>query len=208
MNDPGRTPAPTLEPTALAAFLVALILGWCPLTGLAAIALGITALLRIHERRGARTGRGLALGGIGIAAALLVGSGVLLDRLSGEVWDSMDAQATTAIDAGLGRAGAGSPRWDATDAPAEPAAQAFAARALEALGPVRAVSITNRTVEGLTARTVTVAFTATGARGVGFGSATFTTDARTVPPVLLLRRLELDAGGTRMRLPDDAKDPR
>lgn len=102
MNDPGRTPAPTLEPTALAAFLVALILGWCPLTGLAAIALGITALLRIHERRGARTGRGLALGGIGIAAALLVGSGVLLDRLSGEVWDSMDAQATTAIDAGLG----------------------------------------------------------------------------------------------------------
>lgn len=70
------------------------------------------------------------------------------------------------------------------------------------------MSITNRTVEGLTARTVTVAFTATGARGVGFGSATFTTDARTVPPVLLLRRLELDAGGTRMRLPDDAKDPR
>lgn len=208
MSDPGRTAAPTLEPTALAAFLVALLLGWCPLTGLAAIALGITALLRIRERGGARTGSGLALGGIAIAAALLVGWGVLLDRLGTEVWDSMDTQATTAIDAGLGRAGAGSPRWEATGAPAEAVAQAFAARTLEALGEVRAVNITNRTVEGLTARTVTVAFTATGERGVGFGSATFTTDARTVPPVLLLRRLELDVGGTRMRLPDEGGDPR
>lgn len=205
MNDPGRPApaAPTLEPTALAAFLVALLLGWCPLTGLAAIALGITALLRIRERGGARTGRGLALGGIGIAAALLTGWGVLLDRLGTEVWDSMDTQAMAAIDAGLDRPGAGPVAWDAEGAPADDEAKAFASRLREALGPVREVAITNRAVEGLTARTVTVAFTATGERGVGFGSAAFTTDPRTVPPVLLLRRIEMDIAGKRIRLPAD-----
>lgn len=208
MTDPGRTAAPTLEPTALAAFLVALLLGWCPLTGLAAIALGITALVRIRERRGTRTGRGLALGGIGIAAALLIGWGVLLDRLGTEVWDSMDTQAMTAIDAGLARPGAGPITWDAAGAPADADAQAFAQRTRDALGTLRDVTITNRVVEGLTARTVTVAFTATGERGVGFGSATFTTDARTVPPVLLLRRLELDVSGSRIRLPAEEGEHR
>ena len=208
MSEPGRSESTTLEPTALAAFLVALLLGWCPLTGLAAIALGITAILRIRDRGGARTGRGLALAGIGIAAAILLGWGVLLDRLSSEVWDSMDAQAVAAIDAGLGRPGAASIPWEPEGAPAEGDATAFAERITAAIGAVREVAITNRAVEGLTARTVTVAFTATGERGVGFGSATFTTDPQGVRPVLLLRRLEIDLAGTRVMLPAEEGSPR
>lgn len=201
MASPQRPAASTLEPTALAAFLVALVLGWCPLTALAAIALGITALVRIREGGGARTGKGLAVGAIALAAAILVGWGALLERLGADALDAMDAQATEAIDAGLGRPGAAEMRWERSLEPAADAAAAFTAQARDALGEVRDVAITNRAMQGLADRTVTVAFTATGAKAVGFGSATFATDSASLQPRLVLRSIELEVGDRRLRLP-------
>ncbi len=202
MASPDRPAAATLEPTALAAFLVALVLGWCPLTALAAIALGITALVRIREGGGARTGKGLAVGAIALSAAILIGWGALLERLGTDALDAMDTQATEAIDAGLGRPGAPAMRWERSLEPAADAVAAFTADAKDALGEVRDVAITNRSMKGLADRTVTVAFTATGAKAVGFGSATFATDSASLQPRLVLRSIELEVGGRRLRLPD------
>ena len=64
------------------------------------------------------------------------------------------------------------------------------------------MAITNRSMQGLAERTVTVAFTATGAKAVGFGSATFATDSASLQPRLVLRSIELEVGGRRLRLPE------
>ncbi|NBP52335.1 MAG: hypothetical protein EBU70_14360, partial [Actinobacteria bacterium] len=64
--------SPRMEPLALASFLTALVLGWCPLAGLAAIVTGAVAIRRIIAQPRARTGTGLAAAGIGVATAILV----------------------------------------------------------------------------------------------------------------------------------------
>ncbi|MFM9146417.1 MAG: hypothetical protein ACKORL_13945, partial [Phycisphaerales bacterium] len=62
-----------MEPWALASFLGAIVLGWCPLTGLAAVVAGGVALQRIARSEGRRRGTGLAIAGLAIATAILLG---------------------------------------------------------------------------------------------------------------------------------------
>ena len=70
---------------ALAAFLVALVLGWCPLTALGAIVLAAIALRRIRRPGAARTGNGLAIAAMVIATGILFTEGWLLGELQTEV---------------------------------------------------------------------------------------------------------------------------
>lgn len=202
-----------LEPFALASFLTALVLGWCPFTALAAIVLGAMALHRMKRDTGdgrteERRGAGLAFAGMGIAAAILIGELWFLGNLQGIVVDSMESQATAAIEAGLHVPGAGSDPasdalvWDDADhAPDEAARAAFASAVAAQTGALRQVSITNRTVEGLAEPTITTAFNANGERGTAFGTATFATVPGTLPPVLRLRLLTVELDGTRQTLP-------
>ena len=224
MQDPAqvnaRRPRPgsrkRLEPLALASLLTALVLGWCPLTALVAIVLGGVALHRMKRetpdgRTEERRGAGLAFAGMGIATAILLGELWLLGDLQTTVIDSMESQATAAIEAGLrvqapGAAPASTPAdelvWDdAFHAPDEAARAAFAGAVAAQTGMLRQVSITNRTVEGLAEPTITTAFNANGERGTVFGSATFATVPGTLPPVLRLRLLTVDLDGTRRTLP-------
>jgi hypothetical protein len=225
MQDPAqvnaRRPRPgtrkRLEPLALASLLTALVLGWCPLTALVAIVLGGMALHRMKReapdgRTEERRGAGLAFAGMGIATAILLGELWLLGDLQTTVMDSMESQATAAIEAGLrvqapGAAPASTPDaaellWDdAFHAPDEAARAAFAGAVAAQTGQLRQVSITNRTVEGLAEPTITTAFNANGERGTVFGTATFATVPGTLPPILRLRLLTVELDGTRQTLP-------
>lgn len=224
MQDPAHANAPRrrpgnrrrLEPLALASLLTALVLGWCPLTALVAIVLGGMALHRMKRetadgRAEERAGAGLAFAGMGIATAILLGELWFLGDLQATVIDSMESQATAAIEAGLRVQAPGAAQastsadelaWDdAFQAPDEAARAAFAGAVAAQTGTLRQVSITNRTVEGLAEPTVTTAFNANGERGTVFGSATFATVPGTLPPVLRLRLLTVDLDGTRRTLP-------
>jgi hypothetical protein len=202
-----------LEPLALASLLTALVLGWCPLTSMVAIVLGGMALHRMKRetpdgRTEERRGAGLAFAGMGIATAILLGELWFLGDLQTTVMDSMESQATAAIEAGL-RVQAPAPAPDAAEllwddalhAPDEAARAAFAGAVAAQTGTLRQVSITNRTVEGLAEPTITTAFNANGERGTVFGTATFATVPGTLPPVLRLRLLTVELDGTRQTLP-------
>lgn len=194
--------APRLEPLALASCLTALVLGWCPLAGLAAIVTGAVALRRIRARPGTRTGTGLAATGIGIATAILVAEAWFLGSLQEEIQESMDAQSVAAVQATLTPFPEEAPGWDSRARIPDDAAQAEFARAASAkLGAVRAVAITNRAASGLTDPVVSITFNADCERGTAFGHATFATEPGTFPPRMLLRALEIEVAGERMLLP-------
>jgi hypothetical protein len=53
---------------------------------------------------------------------------------------------------------------------------------------------------------VTIRFNAAGERGTVFGTASFTTQPGTLPPVLLLRSIEVEVAGRRLRLPASDTD--
>lgn len=196
--------SPRMEPLALASFLTALVLGWCPLAGLAAIVTGAVAIRRIIAQPRTRTGTGLAAAGIGVATAILVAEAWLLGSLQEEVQESMDNQSVAAVQAALTPFPAEAAEWDPRARVPEDAAQADFARAAAAkLGAVRTVSITNRTASGLTDPVVSVTFNADCERGTAFGHATFATEPGTLPPRMLLRALEIEAAGERLRLPEE-----
>ena len=226
MQDPAPANAPRrhpgtrrrLEPLALASLLTALVLGWCPLTALVAIVLGGVALHRMKRqtadgRTEERRGAGLAFAGMGIATAILLGELWFLGDLQTTVIDSMESQATAAIEEGLRSPAAAAADaaatpaadalvWeDATHAPDEAERAAFATAVAAQMGALRQVSITNRTVQGLAEPTITTAFNANGERGTVFGTATFATVPGTVPPVLRLRLLTVELAGVRQTLP-------
>jgi hypothetical protein len=129
------------------------------------------------------------------------------------VIDSMESQATAAIEEGLRSPAAAAADadaapaadalvWDdATHAPDEAERAAFATAVAAQMGALRQVSITNRTVQGLAEPTITTAFNANGERGTVFGTATFATVPGTVPPVLRLRLLTVELAGVRRTLP-------
>jgi hypothetical protein len=204
MEGPGtsRTPAKRLEPFALASLLTAIVLGWCPLTALAAIVLACVALHRLRTRPGERTGRGLAIGALVISTVILLGEGWLLGELQAEVQDAMTAQATAAVEGCLTPVPEVVPEWDAHGtAPTDAERMAFARAVVRQAGAVTQVSITRRSAEGLTDPTVSTAFIATCERGTVFGNATFATVPGMLPPQLQLRSIEVDVAGTRLRLP-------
>ena len=195
-----------MEPLALASFLGAVVLGWCPLTGLAAVVTGGIALQRIARSEGRRRGTGLAIAGMVVATAILLAEGWLLGRLQDEVAASMDDQAGTSIRAALGPGEF--PAWDPALPCPEEERRAFRAALAEATGPLKSVSITKREAAGISAPVVTTAFNAVGERATAFGVARFTVQPATFPPVLTIRSLEIDVGGRRMALPaEDASAP-
>jgi hypothetical protein len=203
MPSPGTdTPAARLEPLALASMLTALVLGWCPLGGIAAIVTGALALRRIARRPGERTGRGLAAAGMALATVILLGEAWLLGTLQQQVQESMDAQTVASVEAAMTPLPAEAAEWDARSAPpAEDEQRAFARTSFERLGAVRGVSITHRTASGLTDPVVSVTFNADCERGTAFGHATFSTQPGTLPPRMLLRSIEVEVAGERLRIP-------
>ncbi|RLS46364.1 MAG: hypothetical protein DWH86_03085 [Planctomycetota bacterium] len=198
-NTPDR---PRLEPMALAAFLVALVLGWCPFTALAAIVLAAIALRRIRRPGVVRTGNGLAIAAMVIATGILVTEGWLLGELQTEVQESMEAQAVVSIEGSMTVLPAVAPEWDDRGTPPSESERAEFARGIAAqAGAVRQVTVTRRSVEGLTDPTVSTAFNASCEHGTVFGNATFATLPATLPPKLVLRSIEVEFAGARVRLP-------
>ena len=198
-NSPDR---PRLEPMALAAFLVALVLGWCPLTALGAIVLAAIALRRIRRPGVARTGNGLAIAAMVIATGILFTEGWLLGELQTEVQESMEAQAVVSIEASLTVLPAVAAEWDEQSSPPSENERAEFARQIAAqAGAVRQVTVTRRSVEGLTDPTISTAFNASCELGTVFGNATFATVPATLPPKLVLRSIEVEFAGVRAQLP-------
>ena len=198
-NAPDR---PRLEPMALAAFLVALVLGWCPLTALGAIVLAAIALRRIRRPGVARTGNGLAIAAMVIATGILFTEGWLLGELQTEVQESMEAQAVVSIEASMTALPAVAAEWDERSSPPSENERAEFARQIAAqAGAVRQVTVTRRSVEGLTDPTISTAFNASCERGTVFGNATFATVPATLPPKLVLRSIEVEFAGVRAQLP-------
>ena len=187
---------------ALAAFLVALVLGWCPLTALGAIVLAAIALRRIRRPGVARTGNGLAIAAMVIATGILFTEGWLLGELQTEVQESMEAQAVVSIEASLTVLPAVAAEWDEQSSPPSENERAEFARQIAAqAGAVRQVTVTRRSVEGLTDPTISTAFNASCERGTVFGNATFATVPATLPPKLVLRSIEVEFAGVRAQLP-------
>ena len=187
---------------ALAAFLVALVLGWCPLTALGAIVLAAIALRRIRRPGVARTGNGLAIAAMVIATGILFTEGWLLGELQTEVQESMEAQAVVSIEASMTTLPAVAAEWDEQSSPPSENERAEFARQIAAqAGAVRQVTVTRRSVEGLTDPTISTAFNASCERGTVFGNATFSTVPATLPPKLVLRSIEVEFAGVRVQLP-------
>ena len=187
---------------ALAAFLVALVLGWCPLTALGAIVLAAIALRRIRRPGVARTGNGLAIAAMVIATGILFTEGWLLGELQMEVQESMEAQAVVSIEASLTVLPAVAAEWDEQSSPPSENERAEFARQIAAqAGAVRQVTVTRRSVEGLTDPTISTAFNASCELGTVFGNATFATVPATLPPKLVLRSIEVEFAGVRAQLP-------
>ena len=198
-NSPDR---PRLEPMALAAFLVALVLGWCPLTALGAIVLAAIALRRIRRPGVARTGNGLAIAAMVIATGILFAEGWLLGELKAEAQESMAEQSVVSIEASLTVLPAVAAEWDEQSSPPSENERAEFARQIAAqAGAVRQVTVTRRSVEGLTDPTISTAFNASCELGTVFGNATFATVPATLPPKLVLRSIEVEFAGVRAQLP-------
>jgi hypothetical protein len=114
----------------------------------------------------------------------------------------MDAQTVASVEAAMTPLPAEAAEWDARSAPpAEDEQRAFARTSFERLGAVRGVSITHRTASGLTDPVVSVTFNADCERGTAFGHATFSTQPGTLPPRMLLRSIEVEVAGERLRIP-------
>lgn len=205
---PKSSDRPRLEPMALAAFLVALVLGWCPLTALGAIVLAAIALRRIRRPGVARTGNGLAIAAMVIATGILFTEGWLLGELQTEVQESMEEQAVVSIEASMTVLPAVAAEWDERSTPPSENERAEFARQIAAqAGAVRQVTVTRRSVEGLTDPTVSTAFNASCERGTVFGNATFATVPATLPPKLVLRSIEVECAGVRTQLPAPGAGP-
>jgi hypothetical protein len=198
-----------MEPWALASLLGAIVLGWCPLTAIAAVVTGAVALQRIARSDGRRRGTGLAIAGIAIATVTLLAEGWLLGRLQDEVAASMDEQANGAIRGVLGEGPP--PGWDTVVTCTEAEVRAFRRSFAESVGALRSVSITRREATGISSPVVTTAFNAVGDRATAFGVARFAVQPATFPPVLSIRSLEVEVGERRLALPasgDGASAPR
>lgn len=205
---PRNPDRPRLEPFALAALLTALVLGWCPLTAIAAVVLGGIALHRIVRSGGARTGRGLAFAGMGIALGILFLELSVAGKLLEEVQESMDAQAVAAIESSITPLPESAPAWDpSVGAPSAESIAGFARTVTARVGAVTAVAITRRTAEGVSVPVISTAFNASCERGTVFGNATFGVVPATLPPTLVLRSIEVEVGGERLALPTAAATP-
>ena len=204
-NAPDR---PRLEPMALAAFLVALVLGWCPLTALGAIVLAAIALRRIRRPGVARTGNGLAIAAMVIATGILFAEGWLLGELKAEAQESMAEQSVVSIEASLTVLPAVAAEWDEQSSPPSENERAQFARQIAAqAGALRHVTVTRRSEEELTEPTISTAFNASCERGTVFGNATFAKVPATWPPKLVLRSIEVEFAGVRVQLPAAGAGP-
>lgn len=206
---PPKNRAAPLDAWALAAFLVALLLGWCPLGGVAGLVLGIVALRSIRRAERPRRGVGLAWGAIFVSATLLLSFGLWAERFVGGLQDSMELQAIQAIEGTLRGQPESADGWAQDTAGGAPDAIALAefARPLaERLGAFRRATITNRMADGVVDPRITIAFNADFEKGTAFGKAVFRPLQGTIPPALRLEAFEVESGGTRQSLPAPAKE--
>jgi hypothetical protein len=133
--------------------------------------------------------------------------GWLLGALQSEVQDSMDTQTIAAVESACTVMPAQEAEWDTRSSAPEAAERArFAREVADAVGAIRQVTVTHRTAEGLAEPVISAAFNAAGERGTVFGTASFTTQPGTLPPVLLLRSIEVEVAGRRLRLPASDTD--
>jgi len=137
-----------------------------------------------------------------IATGILFTEGWLLGELQTEVQESMETQAVDSIEASMTVMPAVAAEWDERSTPPEENERAeFARQIASQAGAVRQVTVTRRSVEGLTDPTISTAFNASCERGTVFGNATFATVPATLPPRLVLRSIEVEFAGVRVQLP-------
>jgi hypothetical protein len=114
----------------------------------------------------------------------------------------METQAVDSIEASMTVMPAVAAEWDERSTPpAENERAQFARQIAAQAGAVRQVTVTRRSVEGLTDPTISTAFNASCERGTVFGNATFATVPATLPPKLVLRSIEVEFAGVRVQLP-------
>ncbi|MFO0783457.1 MAG: DUF4190 domain-containing protein [Phycisphaerales bacterium] len=210
-----RAPQRRLDPVAVAALIAAILLGWCPLTSIPAMVLGVVSLRRIAAQPQRLRGMGYAWSAIGIAAVLMVttmwGASLAREYLLEELGASTSAAVTAVLTKGPDdnvwvQVGAGGP------SPEE--AAAFQEQVEALIGPVREVRVNNLRPEGIMAATWEAAFTVDGEKAVAFGTAQFAqaTDFQPgrpmFPPPLFMRSILLDVGGKRISLPPGACEPK
>lgn len=162
-----------LDPMALAALLVAIVAGWCPLTAAAAFVLGAIAYRRIGRAPGTLRGRGLAAAGMAVSTAILAGELWLLGTVAERMQADLRDQAVAAIGTAL------------ADAPA-----ALRERA----GRIESVTITRTEAQGVADPVFRYAFNAEGERATAFGVAEFGTLPGALPPRLVLRSVRGTVG--------------
>ena len=137
-----------------------------------------------------------------IATGILFTEGWLLGELQTEVQESMETQAVDSIEASLTVLPAVAAEWDERSTPPAENERADFAREIAAqAGAVRQVTVTRRSVEGLTDPIISTAFNASCERGTVFGNATFATVPATLPPKLVLRSIDVEFAGVRVQLP-------
>lgn len=199
----------------MVALVSAILLGWCPLTSIPAMVLGVVSLRRIAAQPQRLRGLGYAWGAIGIAVFLMVTTmwlaswarEYLLDELSTSTGAAVSAVLTPGPDDSLWvKVAAGGP------SPEEAAAFQQSVEAM--IGPVREVRVNSLRAEGVMALTWEAAFTVEGEKAVAFGTAQFAQPTeyqpgRSVfPPTLYMRSILLDVGGKRISLPPGACEPK
>jgi hypothetical protein len=195
---------PPLDTWCLAAVLVALLLGWCPLGSLAAIIMAGIGLRRVVASQGALRGTGLAWTAMALGVAIPLIEGVALERMQAVVVADMDEQASATV-AGILREEdlpAGRVLPNASGGPSTEEQRELARTVSAALGELREVRITHRAAEGILNPVISATFIAEYTRGSAFGNAEFTTGTlHDFAPVLILRSLEVEAQGRRQRIP-------
>lgn len=207
---PPTPPAPSLEPWALGALIGAIVLGWCPLTAIAAIVAGAIALRRIRRSAGMRTGAAAAWTAMVLATLILLVEGWALDRLQVETQANMETQVSAHVEGTLRGTPTVLASWvgPAEARPTEAELTAFAAALTDRMGPLQRIEITRRSAEGLLNPTISTGFLATYERGPGFGNAVFAPVPGSLPPQLQLKSIEVEVNGVRQRLPATPSEPK
>lgn len=201
----GEPAKPPLDSCCVAALIVAIVVGWCPLIGsLAAILVAGIGLRRVARATPPRRGAGLAWAAIALAVAIPIIEGYALENMQTRMVQQMDLRASDTVTRTLRGDEIPKGRWlaKAAGGATPEQIQAFAKDLRARLGELREVRVTNRTVSGVMDPEISAVFIAEFERGNAFGNAIFARGPLDGwSPSLVARSIELDISGERVQIP-------